>query len=81
MKALSHKTHKALYLISSALLFLTLGPYLASAGQFKIARVDDGDTVKTIGHDSTIKLGLVGIDALLYDTEESLTIQESKGEV
>jgi len=36
---------------------------LAHAGQFKINRVYDGDTVKAIGHDIEIKVRLVGIDS------------------
>jgi len=35
----------------------------AFAGQFKITRVYDGDTVKAQGHDIEIKVRLVGIDA------------------
>ena len=33
------------------------------AGQFKVVRVYDGDTVKAVGHDIEIKVRLVGIDA------------------
>ena len=35
----------------------------AYAGQFKVTRVYDGDTVKAVGHDIEIKIRLVGIDA------------------
>ena len=38
-------------------------PSFAFAGQFKIIRVYDGDTVKAQGHDIEIKVRLVGIDA------------------
>ncbi len=34
----------------------------ASAGQFKVTRVYDGDTFKASGHDIEIKVRLVGID-------------------
>lgn len=33
------------------------------AGEFKITRVSDGDTVKAEGHDIEIKVRFVGIDA------------------
>lgn len=35
----------------------------AQAGQFKVTRVYDGDTVKAVGHDIEIKVRLVSIDA------------------
>jgi len=60
MKVLSHRLTKS-FLIILSLLFLY--PSLSLAGQFKIARVYDGDTVKAIGHDITIKVRLVAIDA------------------
>ena len=44
----------------------TLSLFLSSfafAGQFKIIRVYDGDTVKAFGHGIEIKVRLVGIDA------------------
>ncbi len=34
----------------------------AGAGQFKVTRVYDGDTLKATGHDIEIKVRLVGID-------------------
>ena len=43
-------------------LFITF-PAVLFAGQFKITRVYDGDTVKAQGHDIQIKVRLVGIDA------------------
>jgi micrococcal nuclease len=42
---------------------LLLIPAKSSAGQFKVTRVYDGDTVKAEGHDIEIKVRLVGIDA------------------
>ena len=33
------------------------------AGQFRVTRVYDGDSIKAIGHDIEIKVRLVGIDA------------------
>jgi len=44
----------AIFLILSSLVY---------AGQFKVIRVYDGDTVKASGHDIEIKVRLVGIDA------------------
>jgi endonuclease YncB( thermonuclease family) len=43
--------------------FLFLLPTVSLAGQFKVTRVYDGDTVKAEGHDVEIKVRLVGIDA------------------
>lgn len=45
------------------MIFLLLAPALLCAGQFKIIRVSDGDTVKAQGYDIEIKVRLVGIDA------------------
>ena len=42
--------------------FLLFIPYSSIAGQFKVVRVYDGDTVKAVGHDIEIKVRLVGID-------------------
>lgn len=47
--------------ILSAFLFLL--PNITSAGQFKVVRVYDGDTLKAVGHDIEIKVRLVGIDS------------------
>jgi micrococcal nuclease len=44
-------------------IFLLLSPVLLYAGQFKVIRVSDGDTLKAMGHDIEIKVRLVGIDA------------------
>jgi endonuclease YncB( thermonuclease family) len=44
----------------SLLLFL---PTFSLAGEFKVTRVYDGDTIKAQGHDIEIKVRLVGIDA------------------
>ena len=43
--------------------FLIIFPVVAYAGQFKVIRIYDGDTVKAIGHDVEIKVRLVGIDS------------------
>lgn len=51
---------QALAFLTTLLLFL---PSFTSAGQFKITRVYDGDTVKAQGHDIEITVRLVGIDA------------------
>ena len=47
----------------SLILLLLLLPTLSLAGQFKVTRVYDGDTIKAEGHDIEIKVRLVGIDA------------------
>ncbi len=63
MKGRSHRITRSFLTISSLFLLLALYPVLSSAGQFKITRVYDGDTVKAVGHDITIKIRLVAIDA------------------
>lgn len=50
-----------IHVILTAFLFLL--PTVSLAGQFKVTKVYDGDTVKAEGHDITIKIRLVGIDA------------------
>ena len=45
------------------IIVLLIFPSISFAGQFKVARVYDGDTIKAIGHDIEIKVRLVGIDA------------------
>ena len=51
-------------LIFSCLIFLILIiPNISLAGQFKVTRICDGDTVIAQGHDIEIKVRLVGIDA------------------
>jgi len=42
---------------------LLILPNIVLAGQFKVVRVYEGDTVKAVGHDIEIKVRLVGIDA------------------
>ena len=51
----------SLIILTTALLLIF--PCIALAGQFKVVRVYDGDTVKAIGHDIEIKIRLVCIDA------------------
>jgi endonuclease YncB( thermonuclease family) len=48
---------------SLLIIFFLTFPTLSLAGQFKITRVCDGDTVKAKGHDIEITVRLVGIDA------------------
>jgi micrococcal nuclease len=43
--------------------FFLILPTFAQAGDFKVARVYDGDTIKAEVHDIEIKVRLVGIDA------------------
>jgi len=54
---------RPLILIPFLTTFLLLLPTLSLAGQFKVTRVYDGDTIKAEGHDITIKVRLVGIDS------------------
>ena len=49
--------------ILALLAFLLVLPVIALAGQFKVTRVYDGDTIKAQGHDIEVKVRLVGIDA------------------
>ena len=50
------------FLMIAFLIIVTL-PLVSFAGEFKVTKVYDGDTVKAEGHDITIKIRLVGIDA------------------
>ena len=59
MKRLIRRHKFTLFLLALTLII----PSISSAGQFKITRVYDGDTVKAYGHDIEIKVRLVGIDA------------------
>jgi endonuclease YncB( thermonuclease family) len=54
------KNCKIILLFIAVLLVL---PMFSWAGQFKVVRVYDGDTLKAVGHDIEIKVRLVGIDA------------------
>jgi endonuclease YncB( thermonuclease family) len=47
-----------LFLITSLLVLATS----SFAGQFRVTRVYDGDTIKAEGHDIEIKVRLAGID-------------------
>ena len=55
-----NKFHKIISLLVSLVFIL---PTLSFAGEFKVTRVYDGDTIKAEGHDIEIKVRLVGIDA------------------
>ena len=55
------KQRAVLLLVSFILVVLIAAP--GHAGQFKVTRVYDGDTVKVEGHDVETKVRLVGIDA------------------
>ncbi len=50
---------KAIFILIAFLLI----PSPSFAGQFKVTRVTDGDTLKAAGHDIEITVRLVGIDA------------------
>jgi len=56
-----NKTLNTIFLLL-IILILTF-PVITAAGQFKVVRIYDGDTLKAIGHDIEIKVRLVGIDA------------------
>ena len=45
------------------IILVIISPVISSAGQFKVTRVYDGDKVEAEGHNITIKVRLVGIDA------------------
>ena len=49
-------------ILSSLIVLILIIPSISPAGQFKVTRVYDGDTVKALGHDIEIKIRLVGID-------------------
>ena len=49
--------------IVSLLVFLLSSEQLSLAGDFRITRVYDGDSIKAEGHDIEIKVRLIGIDA------------------
>jgi endonuclease YncB( thermonuclease family) len=52
--------HLILFFLSFSFLIFASGSW---AGQFKVTRVCDGDTIKAKGHDIEIMVRLVGIDA------------------
>jgi len=52
---------RSLKVIMLFILFFT--PSISFAGQFKVVRVYDGDTVKAVGHDIEINVRLVGVDS------------------
>ncbi len=53
---------KRFKIISLLITFLLILPALSLAGQFKVIRVYDGDTLKAEGYDIEIKVRLVGVD-------------------
>ena len=54
---------KRIQIVVLLTVFLPSLPALAPAGQFKVNRVYDGDTIRASGHDIEIVVRLVGIDA------------------
>jgi len=52
-----------LKIILFVIVSLLVLPSFSLAGQFKVTRVYDGDTIKAEGHDTIIKVRLLGIDA------------------
>ena len=57
------KNYRRLIIISALFILFFILPVLVYAGEFKVTRVYDGDTIKATGHDIEIKVRLVGIDA------------------
>ena len=57
--------HSAQLFIAVFIIILLIYPALSTAGQFKVVRVTDGDTIKlrSAGSKSDITIRLVGIDA------------------
>ncbi len=55
--------NKSLRIFPLIIILLFILPTLSIAGEFKVTRVYDGDTIKAEGHDIEIKVRLVGIDA------------------
>ena len=53
---------RAYKIVSLVVAFLLILPTLSLAGQFKVTKVYDGDTLKARGSDIEIKVRLVGID-------------------
>jgi len=49
--------------LSSLIVLILIIPSISLAGQFKVTRVYDGDTVKAQGHDIEINIRLVGLDS------------------
>ena len=58
-----HSLIKAIKAFSPGFVFLSLFPALSVADQFKVTRAIDGDSLAAVGHDMTIDVRLVGIDA------------------
>ena len=48
--------------LAAIIIFLAL-PFLSFAGQFKVVRVYDGDTITVVGNGQEVTIRLVGIDA------------------
>jgi len=51
------------HILACLILFLFILPAISFAGQFKVTRVYDGDTIKAEGYDIVIKVRLAGIDS------------------
>jgi micrococcal nuclease len=54
---------KAIAIISTLLIYLSLCSAPSSAGEFKIIKIYDGDTIMAEGHDIVIYVLLAGVDA------------------
>jgi len=52
-----------LRIISLLIAFLIISPAVVVADQFTVVRIYDGDTLKAVRNDTSIKVRLVGIDA------------------
>jgi micrococcal nuclease len=60
---LIYGNRKTLISVFVLILFILSTPAFALADAFKVTRVIDGDSVIAVGHDITIEVRLVGIDA------------------
>ena len=53
---------RILFFVTLAILFLALPGY-SHGGQFKVIRIEDGDTLVVQGHDIFVKVKLIAVDA------------------
>ena len=66
------KRSNIITLLTALFLFF---PIASLAGQFKVIRVYDGDSIKALGHDIEIMVRLVGIDAPEISHKKGQSIQ------
>jgi len=63
------RTKAILTIVPLLMVCLLIAPFISLAGQFKVTRVYDGDTIMAEGHDITIYVLLAGIDAPEIDPQ------------